>query len=43
VIAACKKSKIPVVEMETIIENDRDVLKALDELKKKDVNALALY
>ena len=43
VIAACKKSKIPVVEIETIIENDRDVLKALDELKKKEVNALALY
>jgi L-fucose isomerase-like protein len=43
VIAACKKMKVPVIEIETIVENDRDVLKALDELKKNNVNAVALY
>lgn len=43
VVAACKESKIPVTEIETIVENERDVLKALDELKQKGVNALALY
>jgi L-fucose isomerase-like protein len=43
VVAACKKQNIPVVEIETIIENERDVLKALDELKQKKINALALY
>jgi L-fucose isomerase-like protein len=43
VVAACKKIKVPVIEIETIVENERDVLKALDELKKKDVNALVLY
>jgi L-fucose isomerase-like protein len=43
VIAACKELKVPVAEIETIIENERDVLKALDEIKQKGVNALALY
>jgi L-fucose isomerase-like protein len=43
VIAACKKMNIPVTEVETVIENERDVLKALDEIQKKGINALALY
>ena len=43
VAAACKASNVPVIEIETIVENERDVLKALDELKQKNVNALALY
>lgn len=43
VIAACKALKVPIVEIETIIENERDVLKALNEVKQKDVNALAIY
>jgi L-fucose isomerase-like protein len=43
VVAACKELKVPVTEIETIIENERDVLKALDEIKQKGVNALALY
>ena len=42
VAAACKASNVPVIEIETIVENERDVLKALDELKQKNVNALAL-
>lgn len=43
VVAECKKRKLPVVEIETIIENENDVLKALDELDEKDVNAIHLY
>ena len=43
VVAECKKQNISVVEIETIVENERDVLKALDELKKRDVNSLVLY
>ena len=43
VVAACKELKVPVVEIETIIENERDVLKALDEVKQKNINALAIY
>jgi L-fucose isomerase-like protein len=43
VVAACKELRIPVIEIETIIENERDVLKALDETRQKGINALALY
>jgi L-fucose isomerase-like protein len=43
VIAACKKMNVPVTEVETIVENERDVLKALEEIQKKGINALALY
>ncbi len=43
VMRACRESDIPIVELETIIENERDVLKALDEAKQKGINALALY
>jgi L-fucose isomerase-like protein len=43
VVAACKERHVPVVEIETIIENERDVPKALDEIKQKGINALALY
>jgi L-fucose isomerase-like protein len=43
VVAECKKQNIPVIEIETIIENEKDVLKALDELDEKDVNAMHLY
>ncbi len=43
VVAECKKRNIPVVEIETIIENENDALKALAELKQKEINALVLY
>ncbi len=39
----CKKRGLSVIELDTIIENENDVLKALDEVKQKEVNALALY
>jgi L-fucose isomerase-like protein len=43
VAAACRERKIPVVEIETVIENEQDVLKALEEAQRKEINALALY
>jgi L-fucose isomerase-like protein len=43
VVEECKAKSIPVVEIETIIENDRDVPKALRELEEKNVNALTIY
>jgi L-fucose isomerase-like protein len=43
VVAACREFKVPVVEIETIIENENDVIKALDETRQKGINALALY
>ena len=43
VVAACKKKNVAIVEIETIIENERDMLKALDEIKQKGINALAIY
>jgi L-fucose isomerase-like protein len=43
VVAACKELNMPVVDIETIIENECDVLKALDEVKQKKINALVIY
>jgi L-fucose isomerase-like protein len=43
VVAACKAKDIPVTEIETVVENENDALKALNELKEKKANALALY
>jgi L-fucose isomerase-like protein len=43
VVEECKMREIPVTEIECIVENERDVAKALDELKTQNVNALVLY
>ena len=42
-VEECGKRSIAVTECETIIENEKDVLKAIDELKAKGVNALVVY
>ena len=34
VVAACKRLGVPVVEVETVVENERDALKALDEIRQ---------
>lgn len=39
----CAARKIPVVELETVVEDEHDVLKALEELRARNVNALVLY
>ncbi len=43
VVAACKEQNVPVIEIETIVENEGHALKALEEAKAKGVNALAVY
>jgi len=43
VAAECQKLKLPVVELQTIIENENDVLKALKEIEEQKVNALAIF
>jgi L-fucose isomerase-like protein len=42
-VAECKKLNLPVIGMETVIENERDMLKTLAELKQNNVNALLVY
>ncbi len=39
----CRKLKLPVTEIPTIVENERDALKALDECRKAGVNALVVF
>jgi len=41
--AACKKRQLPVVELQTIIENEQHVLQALEEIKQHEINALVIY
>ncbi|MBN2242106.1 MAG: fucose isomerase [Acidobacteria bacterium] len=43
VAAACRERGVPVTELETVIENERDALQALEEAERKGINALALY
>ena len=43
VAAACAAGKIPVVELETVVENEADVLKALKEIRAKNIDALVVY
>ncbi|MFC1692424.1 L-fucose/L-arabinose isomerase family protein [Candidatus Latescibacterota bacterium] len=43
VAAECERQGVPVSNCETVVENERDVLKALDELGKKGVNVLVIY
>jgi L-fucose isomerase-like protein len=39
----CVKKGIPVVELQTMVENENDAMKALDEIRAKSVNALVIY
>lgn len=43
VVEECKKKNIPLGEMETTVENENDVLKVLEELKKNQINAIVIY
>lgn len=43
VVQQCKDKAIGIFEVKTTIENERDVLKTLDELKAAQVNALIVY
>ena len=43
VVEACKAAGIPIAEAQTIVENENDALKALDEMRAAGVNALVVY
>src|SRR5665647_960766 len=39
----CRKAGLTIARMPTVVENEKDALQALEELKAKKVNALVLY
>jgi L-fucose isomerase-like protein len=43
VVEACQKGKIEIIEIQTTVENERDVLQALREIEEQAVNALVIY
>jgi L-fucose isomerase-like protein len=43
VVKECRKKGLPIVKIETIIENEKDAMKALEEVRAKGVNALVIY
>jgi L-fucose isomerase-like protein len=43
VVEACRAKKLPVIEIKTVIEKERDALVALEEIKTKGINALIVY
>ncbi len=43
VVEACKKAHLPVTELQTIVENDRQALQALEEIRQEGINALVIY
>lgn len=40
---ACERKKIPLTKIDTIVENEKDVIQVLVEIEQKDVNALVIY
>ena len=43
VVAACTKKSIAIYEAKTIVENEKDAVKAADEVKKAGCNALVVF
>jgi len=39
----CKTKNIPITEIETEVESEKDSLKALEEIQKKNINALVIF
>jgi len=39
----CRAKGLSIVELQTIIENEKDVIKAMEEIETRKVNALAIY
>jgi len=43
VVEECRKKNISVPEIKTVVESEKDVLKALKEIEEQNVNALVIY
>jgi L-fucose isomerase-like protein len=43
VVAECRKAGLPVTEIKATVENEKDALAALEEIRTKGINALVVY
>lgn len=43
VVQACQKKNLTITEIDTTIENEKDVLQALEEMKNKGIDSLVIY
>ena len=43
VFKECRKKGLPIVKIATIIENEKNAMEALEEIRAKGVNALVIY
>lgn len=43
VLKECQSRNIPLTDIETIVENEKDTLKVLEEIRKKKTDALVIY
>jgi L-fucose isomerase-like protein len=43
VVGECKKLGLPIIEINTVVENEKDAMKALNELNESGVNAVIVY
>jgi L-fucose isomerase-like protein len=43
VVKECRANKIPITEIQTVVENEKDVLAAEQELREKGINALVIF
>jgi L-fucose isomerase-like protein len=43
VVAECRKAALPVTDIKTVVENEKDALAALEEIRSRGVNALVIY
>ena len=43
IVQLCNKKNTQIIEIQTTVENEQDVMKALDELREKEVDALVVY
>ena len=43
VVQKCEEKKNALIEINTVVENENDTLKALEEIDRKNINALVIY
>jgi L-fucose isomerase-like protein len=43
VVKACAAKKIPITEIGIVVENEKDALKALEDIRHRDIDALVIY
>lgn len=43
IVEECKAKKIDITEIETVVENEKDTMEALEEIRQKNINALVVF